>query len=388
MKKKVLVRGPLLSQSGYGNHSRQIFKWLKSKKDVEVYTQVLSWGITPWLIDIHAEDGLMGQVMEASINAMPSDIDISYQIQLPNEWDPKLAKFNVGVTAAVETDICNASWIDRCNQMDSVVVPSSFTKGTLERSGDCKTPITVIPESFFDEICTEDKVLDLDLSTSFNFLVFGMLTGQNPKTDRKNLFYTIKWLLEEFKNEKDVGIILKTSSGRSTKIDRKVTQKIVKQVVKEVRKGDFPKINLLHGSMTNSEVAALYRNPSIKALVSLTRGEGYGLPILEAAASNLPIVATNWSGHLDFLRKGRFVAVDYTMKKIDESRVDGSVFIQNARWAEPSEKDAKKRLRKLYESYEKPKEWANDLGEKLRSELTHEKVSDHWENHFNRICEN
>ena len=382
MKKKVLVRGPLLSQSGYGNHSRQVVKWLLKRDDLDVVTQVLGWGITPWLLDGDIEDGIIGEIMKRSITQMPTGIDLSYQVQLPNEWDPTIAKVNVGITAAVETDICHPAWITACNKMDAVVVPSMFTKGTLERSGHCITPITVVPESFIPEITTETDVLDVDFSSKFNFLVFGMLTGQNPRNDRKNLFYTLKWIMEEFHDEPDVGIVLKTSSGRGTKIDKKVTHKIIKQVVSEVRTSDFPKIHFLHGSMTNAEVASIYRHPKIKALVSLTRGEGYGLPILEAAASDMPVVATNWSGHLDFMRKGRFVAVDYTMQTIDPTRVDDQIFMTNARWAEPSEKDAKKRLRKLYESYQTPKGWAIELGERLRSSLSHKKICEHWDQHF------
>ena len=382
MKKRVLVRGPLLSLSGYGNHSRQVVKWLFQRDDVEVMTQVLPWGITPWLIDENAESGLIGKIMRSSVGQMPSNIDISYQIQLPNEWDPTIAKKNIGVTAAVETDICHPAWVSACNRMTSVVVPSNFTKGTIERSGECITPIKVVPESFIPEITSESHSLDVDFSTNFNFLVFGMLTGQNPKSDRKNLFFTLKWILEEFADCPDVGVVLKTSSGRGTKIDKKITRKIVEQVVKEVRKGPYPKIHFMHGSMTNSEIASIYRHPKIKALVSLTRGEGYGLPILEAAASDLPIVATNWSGHLDFLRKGRFVAVDYSMAQIDDTRVDNQIFIQGARWAEPSEKDAKKRMRKLYESYEAPEKWAQELGPVLRDTLSHEKICEHWDAHL------
>ncbi len=387
MKKKVLVRGPLLSQSGYGNHARQIVKWLLKRDDLDVLTQVLHWGITPWHIDGSVEDGIIGEIMSRSINQMPNDLDISYQVQLPNEWDHTLAKINVGVTAAVETDICTPEWVTACNRMTSVVVPSRFTKGTLERSGQCTTPITVIPESYIPEINDDTLPLDISLSTDFNFLLFGMLTGQNPKSDRKNLLYTIKWLLEEFKDNPDVGIVLKTSSGRGTKIDKKVTEKLISQVVKEVRQGPYPKLHFMHGCMTNEEVASIYKHPKIKALVALTRGEGYGLPILEAAASDLPVVATNWSGHLDFMRKGKFIAVDYKMETIDSSRVDDHIFLTHARWAEPSEKDAKKRLRRLYESYETPKKWAVDLGKKLRKDLSHEKICDYWDEHLVKMVE-
>lgn len=383
--KKVLVRGPLLSQSGYGNHARQVFRWLLNRNDVEVCAQVLHWGVTPWLIDERAENGLIGEIMEKSISTMPSDVDISYQIQLPNEWDTTIARKNVGITAAVETDLCNPNWISYCNRMDAIVVPSQFTKGTIERSGTLNVPISVIPEAFIDEVAIENNSLDVDFDTSFNFLVFGMLTGKNPKSDRKNLFYTIKWILEEFEGNSDVGIVLKTSSGRGTKIDKQVTSKIIKQVVNEVRKGPYPKIHLMHGSMTNSEVASIYKHPKIKALVSLTRGEGYGLPILEAAASDMPVVATNWSGHLDFMRYGKFIAVDYRMQTIDHTRVDNSIFMENARWAEPLETDAKRRLRKLYESYQVPKGWAKQLGSTLRNKLSFESVASEWDLHFEEL---
>jgi len=387
MKKKVLVRGPLLSQSGYGNHAREIVKWLLKKDEFEVITQVLHWGITPWHLNSNDFDGLIGEIMKRSSSTMPTNIDISYQIQLPHEWDHTIASKNVGVTAAVETDICNPAWVTSCNRMDSVVVPSNFTKGTIERSGNLTTPITVVPESYIDEVATEDNVLDIDLPSEFNFLLFGMLTGQNPKTDRKNLFYTIKWLLEEFADDPNVGIVLKTCSGRGTKIDKKVTQKIVNQVVKEVRKGEFPKIHLLHGQMTNSEVASIYKHPKIKALVSLTRGEGYGLPIQEAAASDLPVVVTNWSGHLDFLRLGKFLSVDYQMQNVDPARVDDHIFMPHSRWAEPSERDSKKTLRKLYESYSTPKSWAIELGKRIRDNLSHEKICDHWDRHLEDLLE-
>tara|TARA_X000000950_G_C13870430_1_gene642632 strand:+ start:490 stop:1653 length:1164 start_codon:yes stop_codon:yes gene_type:complete len=387
MKKKVLVRGPLLSQSGYGNHARQVVKWLLKRDDFEVMTQVLHWGITPWHIKGDVEDGLIGEIMNRSIMDMPTGIDITYQVQLPHEWDPTLARINVGVTAAVETDICTPEWVEACNRMTAVVVPSNFTKATLERSGKCTTPITVIPESYIPEISQDNKPLPVDFSTDFNFLLFGMLTGQNPKSDRKNLFYTIKWILEEFKDNPDVGIVLKTSSGRGTKIDKKVTMKLVSQVIKEVREGPYPRVHFMHGCMTNSEVASIYKHPKIKALVALTRGEGYGLPILEAAASDLPVVATNWSGHLDFMNKGKFIAVDYTMQQIDQTRADDHIFLRHARWAEPSEKDAKKRLRKLYESYTTPKQWATSLGKKLREDLSHDKICHHWDAHLAGMLE-
>ena len=166
--------------------------------------------------------------------------DISFQLQLPNEWNPSLANYNVGLTAAVETDVCNPSWIESCNRMDAVIVPSKHAAECLNRSGKLKNPPIVVPESFCDSILDFSKeqtsVALPRFSTNFNFLIFGQLTGDNPYNDRKNIFFTVKWICETFKDDKDVGIVIKTNVGRNTKIDRNKTKQIMKSLVKECRK--------------------------------------------------------------------------------------------------------------------------------------------------------
>ena len=384
--KKVLIRGPFLTASGYGVHSRQIARWAISKKDWDVKVQATPWGVTSWILDKDAQNGLIEEIMVRTVTLQQGQVpqyDLSVQVQLPNEWDPSLAKVNIGVTAAVETDRCNPSWVAACNQMDVIVVPSTFTKRTLENTGHITTPVIVIPESFYDEVLDEEiPPLDHEFSTKFNFLVFGQLTGNNPENDRKNLAYTLKWICEEFKDDPNVGIILKTNSGRNTKIDRLVTEKFAKDLINRIRPGEFPKIHLLHGKMTNKEMVSLYRNETVKCLVSFTRGEGYGLPILEAAATGLPTIVTNWSGHLDFLRNGKFISVDYNLEPIHPSRVDGQIFLNGARWAAVKEKDAKRKLRKFYEKSSMPTQWAKDLSQVLQKKYNHNALVDVYDLHL------
>jgi glycosyltransferase involved in cell wall biosynthesis len=363
--KRVIVRGPSMTQSGYGVHCRQIVSWLKTRTDLEVKYQALPWGDTPWILDKNAHDGLIDHIIKNTVDmSVPHDkkYDVSLQLQLPNEWDTSIAKYNVGLTAAVETDLCNPEWVSACNKMDLIIVPSKHSADVLKKNGKLTTPIKVVPESFCDEILEEDNHEQLpEFSTNFNFLVFGQITGDNPLNDRKNIFFTIKWLCEAFKDDKDVGIIIKTNMGRNTQIDCRKTKNIMQLLAKECRKGSFPKIHLLHGELSNKEVAALYKHKQVKALVSLTRGEGYGLPILEAAASGLPVIATGWSGHTDFLNHGKYINVSYELKEIHQSRVDNKIFMPAARWAEASEQDFKKKVVKFRSSYSTPKEWANDL---------------------------
>jgi glycosyltransferase involved in cell wall biosynthesis len=365
MSKKILVRGPLLSESGYGNHARQVFRWLLSRhQDAEISVQILPWGSTSWYVNPAAEGGLVGEIMKRSVEPNQK-FDVSFQIQLPNEWSADLAHKNIGVTAVVESDKCNPEWIKCCNAMTAVVVPSSFCEKTLRSTGEVTSPIIVIPESFIPEVMDKNAEINIDFETKFNFLLVGTITGNNPFNDRKNLFFALKWLCEEFSNDPDVGIILKASVGRGTKLDWGGVESSFRNAINQVRRGPFPKVHIVHGITSNSEIAALYRHPTVKALVAPTRGEGFGLPILEAAASGLPVIATEHSGHMDFMGKGKFVRLEYDMSPIHQTRVDNNIWMAGTKWAEVRESDFKKKVRKFKSSPDNPKQWALDLSKIL-----------------------
>ena len=163
MKKNVVIRAPLLTYSGYGTHARQVFRWLLSRDDIELYTHIVPWGITSWMINPEFEDGLIGEIMN---RARPLErgkqFDVSFQVQLPNEWDSNLAKKNIGISAFVETDRCNPAWVSCCNDMDMVVVPSEHVKNCIQPSHKLTTPICVIPESYYDCI-SSNKLQQLDV---------------------------------------------------------------------------------------------------------------------------------------------------------------------------------------------------------------------------------
>ena len=373
--KTVLLRGPCLTQSGYGVHTRQIARWLLGRPDLDVKFSTLQWGDTPWLINPDLENGLVGQIMQRTVRP-DFHADATVQLQLPNEWDPTLGKVNIGITAGVETDRCNPEWIPACNRMTAIVVPSQHTKSGLTSSGNITVPLHVIPEAYSDAIVQENLPELPQFSTSFNFLLFGQLTGNNAESDRKNIFYTIKWICETFKNDPDVGIVIKTNVGKHSLIDRNLTKGLITQIVNESRRGNpFPKVHLLHGDMSDVEVASLYKHPQIRALVALTRGEGYGLPILEAAASGLPVIATDWSGHLEFMKHGKFISVYHQLRDVHPSRIDGKIFVKGTKWAYPSEEDFKKRVVKFRQSPSIPGEWAKELQTTLLSKYSLTSIS-------------
>lgn len=387
--KNILFVAPMLTKSGYGVHARQVLKWLfkreDTKGDIKVFCNPTKWGINPWIVDSEYDNGLVHRIAHASSIPPGTKFDVSYQLLLPNEWNPQLAEKNIGITAGVEADKCNPTWIEACNKMSGIIVPSEFTKHTLKSSGDIKVNIDVIPEAY-PEAFDDDSIgsFDLELKTDFNFLVLGQFTGNNPDNDRKNLPYTIKWLYEAFAGNSNVGFVIKTNSGRLTKADSYRTESALSHIVSQVAggKSNGPKFYMLHGDMSDAELKGLYTNPKIKAIVSFTRGEGFGLPLLEAARCGLPVIATGWSAHTEFLGLGKYSKVDYLLSEIHPTRVDGNIWIEGAKWAQPSESDAKRRLKKFYESSSIPFEWAEDLKGKIKEKYNLSAIMEQYDQHF------
>lgn len=379
---KILLRAPLLTQSGYGVHSRQVYDWLKSVTKT-FDCAPLNWGNTAWYLDRDALDGRIGEIIDRS-RAIQQSYDVSLQLQLPDEWDIRIAKINIGITAGVETDFCNPVWIDSVNRMSLVIVPSQHTKNAFVKSAklydkEITTQICVIPEFYEKEYVKPATGSVLDLNKNFNFLIVGQLTDHKENRDRKNNMATVRALLEEFTPEDDVGVVIKTNSSRNTKIDRAVTQKCIEDVVNSTRsklKRDTIPILYVHGNMTNEEMNNVYRDERIKAYVNLTSGEGFGLPIMEAALAGLPVIATDWSAHTEYLGD-RFSKVSYRLKHIPSEKVDGRIFVAGSSWAKPDMTDFAKKARALVSdetSYTLAKTSANAKSEHLKDILSSKKV--------------
>ena len=390
--KKVLIIGPLLSISGYGYHSRQVFDYFYNKENTDVSCVILPWGNTSWFVNENLENGLIKKIISCSVasqSLVQKSFDLGVHIQLPNEWNTQFATKNIGVSAFVETSSCNPEWLKSIFTMDHVIVPSSFTKNVIINTTNdenvkqqLNNNISVIPEYYhvdFDLLQKQKtnnitEILD-NTKTSFNFLTVGQLTSEDASCDRKNLVSTIKYFCNHYKDDEEKGLIVKTSSGRATTKDKEKTRKAFSEIMNSIGKDkkSFPRVYLLQGEFTPLEMYSLYTHPKTKCYLSLTRGEGYGLPLLESARCGLPIIATNWSGHLDFL-KDKFTKIDFDLQNIPNRRIDNSIFIQNTKWAEVRESSVYKSFNDITNNYEKSLQLSNSLKSEIKKDFSRKNI--------------
>lgn len=355
MKKKIFVRGPVLTQSGYGEQSRFALRALKSREDLfDIYIQPIPWGKCGWVWeDTEFRRWMDARILETQLKIQEKTLtaDMSLQITIPNEFK-KLAPINIGYTAGIETTKCSLEWLQKGNEMDKILVVSNHGKTTYvdtvptaihpqtgeEVSYRLNTPVDVVWEN--TPRAGAEEIKDIKLDYDKNFLMISQL---GP---RKNFENTISWFVEEFKNE-EVGLVIKTNFKGNSIGDYNKIQAHLKQVLSghEDRKC---KVYLLHGDLTPGNLTWLYCNPKMTALINIAHGEGFGLPLFEAAREALPIITIGWSGQLDFLHhdgKDYFHSVDYALQPVQENARWKGVVEADSMWAYASPTSFKQKLR-------------------------------------------
>lgn len=388
---KVVVSCPVDTYSGYGARARDFVQALLAleKYDVRILSQ--RWGNTrQGYLDDHKRDDLTSLI----IPQLTYEPDIWIQITVPNEFQ-RVGKFNIGVTAGIETTLASPQWVMGCNVMDLVLTSSAHSKLVFEeskydmtdtaRGTREKIEVTKPIEILFEGADT-NKYRPLELPTRFNlkndipeafcFLAVGHWLPGALGHDRKNIGLLVRLFLEAFKNKPNPpALILKVSMVTSSIMDRNKILNNIEKIRNEV-KGTLPNIYLLHGDLTDEEMNELYNNAKVKAMVSLTKGEGFGRPLLEFSLVNKPIIASAWSGHIDFLDKELSILVGGELKPLHKSSIAEEVLVEGSSWFFPYDNHAIVAMKELYKNYDKYRVNAKKLGYKNRTNFSFDKMKE------------
>lgn len=401
MKQLCVISAPPDTYSGYGARSRDFIKALYELKKDEWEIRILPqrWGQTPWgfLNNNKEEWGWMRELYSsAQLDRQP---DIWIQVTVPNEFQP-IGKVNIGVTAGIETTVCDGSWIEGCNRMNVTLVSSKHAKQVFESTKleqkDNKTgqviktiklekPVEVLFEGvdlnkyFYvedEELPETDLVLDLDtIKEEFCFLYVGHWLQGEMGEDRKNTGLLVKLFLESFKDKKKKpALILKTSHGGASIMDRDEVLKKIDIIRKTCNSQDLPNIYVIHGDLEDQDINCLYNHPKVKAFVSLTKGEGYGRPFAEFCLSKKPVIAPNWSGHTDFLSPDFTVLLPGAITKVHPSAVVQNMILAEASWFSVDPNSASKALIDVYENYNKYEVLGKRQGHKIKTEFSYDNM--------------
>ena len=395
----VVVSCPIDTFSGYGARARDVVRALvnSEKYDVKILSQ--RWGNTPYgfLKEDNPEDKkLLDCVIPTPLQRQP---DVWIQISVPDEFQ-KIGKFNIGITAGIETDICDVRFIQGANNMDLILGSSQHTINTLknttydqkDKAGNSVGTIKLetatdvlfegvdIEKYFYIEpkdLPKTELVKSLDtIEEKFCFLFVGHWLKGSIGEDRKNVGILVKTFLETFKNKKNApALVMKTMSGPASIIDREEILKRIDAIRKSVS-GRLPNIYLLHGEIEDEDINHLYNHPKIKAMVNLTKGEGFGRPLLEFTQSKKPVIASNWSGHLDFLNPEFASLVPGELKPVHESAVQDRLILKEAKWFNADVTFASLLLKDYVNNYKQYETKGKRLGYYCKENFSYEKMTE------------
>ena len=368
MNKPLLVyQAPIATRSGYGDHSRDILKSLFELDKYDVKIVPTRWGNTPQ-DQINPQTEFGQKVIQNIATQVDRKPDIFIQVSVANEFK-RVGEYNIGITAGVESTVAPQEFLQGGNQMDLIITPSEFTKEVLVKTtytqvdkttkkeiGQVKLdrPVEVLFEGVDTSIFngkSKTSVLD-SVDTDFNFLFVGHWLAGGLGHDRKDVGMMIKTFCTVFKSlpkDKQPGFILKTSHAGFSVGDREKIAINIKNITEEF--GDkCPPIHLVFGDLSESELNDLYNDDKVKAMVSFTKGEGYGRPLAEFATTGKPIIVSNWSGFTDFLPKEHTLYLDGELQNIDES-ASNKFLLKESKWFYVNYSKAAQVLYKTYDKY-------------------------------------
>jgi len=399
MKPICVVSCPIDTFSGYGHRSRDFVRSLIEVKsndwDIKILPQV--WGNTPWGF-LSEDDPIKTHYVQGQL----PQPDVWIQITVPNEFQP-IGKFNIGVTAGIESTCPPPDFIEGMNKMDLNLVSSQFTKGVFSsvtlaeqnpqgqvvKEFKLQKPIEVLFEGLDTGVYFKEPgksgLLD-NIDESFCFLFTGHWLPGVFGEDRKNVATMIKTFFETFKGRGNKpALLLKTNKVDYSLLDKEEILKHIRDIRNQFDyKEDLPNVYILHGEFTNEELNKINNDPKIKAFVSFTKGEGFGRPLLEQAITGKPVITTNWSGHVDFIRPEYNVLLGGELKNIHKSAAN-KFLLEQAQWFNVNTEVASKAMKDVYKNYKKYIENSRKQTKWLKENFSQNKMTEVLKSYMDQI---
>jgi len=405
-KQYCVISCPVDTYSGYGSRARDFVKaTIEAKKEEwDVWIMPQRWGNTPWgFIEDHSEwHWLKSKILPVG-QQLTQKPDVWMQITIPNEFQP-IGGYNIGITAGIETTLCHPEWLNGLNRMNLNLVSSVHSKQVFENTQvqeqngkiiKLEKPVEVIFEgvdlnTYFD-ISDEDlpdtelvTVLD-NIDEEFAFLFVGHWLGGEFGEDRKNVSKMIKVFLETFKNKHNPpALVLKTATHNGSIMDHTETLQKINIIKKSVKAKVLPNIYLLHGELEDAEINHLYNHPKIKAMINMTKGEGFGRPLLEFSLFKKPMVVSGWSGQLDFLNSEFVTLIPGTVKQIHPSAVVEGILIKESGWFEADSSVFAQKMMEVWVNYKKFEVGAKRQSHYAKTNFSFEKMTEKLGEYYNK----
>jgi hypothetical protein len=391
-----IISSPFDTYSGYGARSRDLIKAIVETDKYNVRLLSQRWGNTPFgFCEDNSEWSFLTKLALPD-NMIPKQPEIWMQITVPNEFQP-VGKYNIGCTAGIESTICPAEWIEGLNRMDLTFASSEHAKKVFQESKfekrnkqtnalegvvELNKPIEVLFEGVNTDVykpieTKEIKNINLDsIKEQFAYLFVGHWMPGDLGEDRKNVGFLIKAFYETFKNKANKpALILKTAQVGSSYVDREEILKKIKLIKKTVNSINLPNVYLLHGEFSDSEMNELYNHPKVKAMVNLTKGEGFGRPLLEFTTSKKPLITTNWSGHIDFLNPEFTSLIGGTLTPIHPS-TQNQFLLPESVWFSADPGQTGFYLKDVFENYKNYTEGAKRQAYRSKNEFSWDKMKE------------
>ncbi len=389
MKPLCVVSCPIDTFSGYGARSRDFVKSLIKEKDSEWDIKILPqrWGDCPW--NFLDDNDLIRQRFIGQLQQQP---DIWMQITVPNEFQP-VGKYNIGITAGIETTVFPGEFLEGMNKMNLNLCSSNHSKNiaqqtqfskkneqgqvisTIKLEKPCEVLFEGLDLSKYYKNSNKTSTLD-SIEEEFCFLYTGHWLPGAFGEDRKNTGLMIKTFLETFNtpSKKKPALILKTNHVNYSLMDRVEILKKINEIKSQV-KGTLPNIYLLHGEMTDAEMNELNNDPKVKAFISFTKGEGFGRPLLEAAVTGKPVLATNWSGHIDFLHPDYNILIGGELKNVHESAAN-QFLLKESQWFNINAPIASRAIKDVFNHYKKYIEKSRKQTQYIKDNFSFDKMGE------------